>query len=318
MSISIIIIIGFLGFFALYFGGEILVTGTVNTAKKLKIPPHLIAVTVIAFGTSSPELFVSVNAVFKGSPDIAWGNVIGSNIANLLLVIGCASILAPLVSNSTSIKKDLFWMILSTTLFIIAAYSLNGINLIIGVIFIIILFLILLIMSSQIKKNNFVDMQENNPTIVLNYTVSPFIVTIIGILIILIGSELLVFSAKNISNLLSIEESIVGLTIVALGTSLPEVSASIIATKRGHTDIAIGNVIGSNIFNSLGILGAAGIASSPNILLIPKNFLYFDIPILFLVTLLVCFNIIWLKRISRTLGIFYILFYLIYLFIIFK
>ena len=122
MSISIIILIGIFGLFALYYGGELLVTGTVSTAKQLKIPAHLIAVTIVAFGTSSPELFVSVNAVLKGSPDIAWGNVVGSNIANLLLVVGTASLLAPLTSNSNYLNRDLLWMLLSTLLLIFSAF----------------------------------------------------------------------------------------------------------------------------------------------------------------------------------------------------
>ena len=121
-------IIGILGFFGLFYGGNVLVQGTVQTANSLNIPAHLIAITLVALGTSAPELIVSVNAVIKGSPDIAWGNVVGSNIANLLLVIGGASLFITLTDDSKSLRLDIFWMVISTTLIFIFGYFVHGIS----------------------------------------------------------------------------------------------------------------------------------------------------------------------------------------------
>ena len=156
MNDFIYLLLGSLGFVGLFLGGNVLVKGTVQTSNALNIPAHLIAVTIVALGTSAPELVVSVNAVLKGSPDLAWGNVVGSNIANLLLVIGGACLFITLKDNSKSLRLDIFWMLSSTIIIFIFGYCFQNLNPIFGFIFILALLIILVLMALNSEKN------ENN------------------------------------------------------------------------------------------------------------------------------------------------------------
>ena len=314
MSDFIYFALGAFGFIGLFYGGNILVKGTVQTANSLNIPAHLIAITIVALGTSAPELVVSINAVFKGSPDLAWGNVVGSNIANLLLVIGGASLFITLKDESKSLRLDVFWMILSTLIIFIFAYFYQGLSPFIGFLLILFLIFILIFMTMTAEKNEkFHDDNNSN-----NYF-SPVIVglfyTFGGIAIVLISSEMLISSAIKISIGLGIEESLIGVTIVALGTSLPEIAASVAAARKGYADIAIGNVLGSNLFNSLGILGAASIASYPINLQTPSTFLGYDLPIMLFITIILGSYLFYFKRINRKFGPFLLLSYMVYILI---
>ena len=193
-------ILGILGFFGLFYGGNILVQGTVQTANSLNIPAHLIAITLVALGTSAPELIVSVNAVIKGSPDIAWGNVVGSNIANLLLVLGGASLFITLTDNSKSLRLDIFWMVISTILIFVFGYFANGISPAVGLSLVVFLVVILIFMTISSEKK----LAQSNKNIEREGKYfSPLIVglflTFGGIIIVLIASEMLVYSAIEIS-----------------------------------------------------------------------------------------------------------------------
>ena len=307
-------IIGILGFFGLFYGGNVLVQGTIQTANSLNIPAHLIAITLVALGTSAPELIVSVNAVIKGSPDIAWGNVVGSNIANLLLVIGGASLFITLTDNSKSLRLDIFWMVISTTLIFVFGYFVHGISPVFGLSLAIFLVVILIFMtiSSETKHG-----QSNINIKRESKYFSPLIVglflTFGGIIIVLIASEMLVYSAIEISISFGIEESLIGVTIIALGTSLPEISASVAAARKGHPDIAIGNVLGSNLFNSLGIMGASSIASYPLTLQTPQAFITYDLHIMLFFTFVLGGGLFYFKKVNRVFGPILILIYLIYI-----
>ncbi len=312
MSDILYLLLGFLGFIGLFYGGNVLVKGTVQTANVLNIPAHLIAITIVALGTSAPELVVSINAVLKGSPDLAWGNVVGSNIANLLLVIGGASLYITLKDNSKSLRLDIFWMILSTTILFIFGYFFRSLNPIFGFIFILTLITILIIMTFNAEKN-----EHNYDLIYTKSFFSPLFIglclTLGGIIVVLISSEILISSAIKISMSFGIEQSLIGVTIVALGTSLPEISASIAAARNGHTDIAIGNVLGSNLFNSLGILGASSIASYPKNLETPLSFVNYDLPIMLLATLMLGGYLFYFKRVERIFGPLLIILYMLYI-----
>jgi len=306
--------IGILGFFGLFYGGNILVKGTVQTANSLNIPAHLIAITLVALGTSAPELIVSVNAVIKGSPDIAWGNVVGSNIANLLLVLGGASLFITLTDNSSSLRLDIFWMVISTILIFLYGYFANGISPAVGLSLTIFLVVILIFMTISSEKK----LEQSNINIEREGKYfSPLVVglflTFGGIIIVLIASEMLVYSAIEISISFGIEESLIGVTIIALGTSLPEISASVAAARKGHTDIAIGNVLGSNLFNSLGILGASSIASYPLTLQTPQAFITYDLPVMLFFTIILGGGLFYFKKVNRVFGPILIFIYLIYL-----
>ena len=307
-------IMGVLGFFGLAYGGNVLVKGTVQTANSLNIPAHLIAITIVALGTSAPELFVSVVAVIEGSPDIAWGNVVGSNIANLLLVIGGASLFITLTDNSKSLRLDIFWMAFSTILIYLCGYFFDGISNIVGLFLIIFLIFILIFMALNSEKNH----EKPNSEIKKEYNnFSPLIkglfFTFGGIITVLIASAMLVYSANKISISFGIEESLIGVTIVALGTSLPEISASVAAARKGYPDIAIGNVLGSNLFNSLGILGASSIASHPLILQTPQAFINYDLPIMLFCTIILGSCLFYFKKINRVFGPILIFIYMIYI-----
>jgi len=314
MNDFIYLLLGSLGFVGLFLGGNVLVKGTVQTSNALNIPAHLIAVTIVALGTSAPELVVSVNAVLKGSPDLAWGNVVGSNIANLLLVIGGACLFITLKDNSKSLRLDIFWMLSSTIIIFIFGYCFQNLNPIFGFIFILSLLTILILMTLNSEKN-----ENHCHSIKENSFFSPVFLGLVftfgGIIIVLISSEVLISSAINISISFGIEQSLIGVTIVALGTSLPEISASVAAARNGHTDIAIGNVLGSNLFNSLGILGAASIASYPQNLETPLSFINFDLPIMLLATLILGSYLFYFKRIERIFGPVLIILYILYILI---
>jgi len=314
IEIIIIFLIGLISLFGLFWGGDILVNGTVETAKFLRVPPHLIAVTIVALGTSSPELAVSINAVLSQSPDIAWGNVVGSNIANLLLVLGGALLFASLKDDSKSLKIDVFWMTLATVLVFIFGFYYNGINLKVGIFLVLTLVCILIFMALSSEKKNL----PINTNIKKNkFFLTPFQFSLIkisfGIIIILISSEFLIKSATELASFYKIDESLIGVTIVALGTSLPEISASISATRKGYTDIAIGNVLGSNLFNCLGILGASALASYPLRLDTPEAFISFDLPIMLVLTLFIGGILFYFKRINRIVGPFLVVAYIIYI-----
>ena len=314
-TILINIIFCLTGLAGLYFGGEKLVTGAVTTANKLNIRPQLVAITIVALGTSLPELFVSVNAVNQGAQDIAWGNVVGSNISNLFCVLGSAAIISPLLISSRSLKVEVFWLFFSGGVLVFSARMFSSITVLGGALLLILLLGIIFHLSITALKpqksttqGDIDDSWKNSKTWISLLTIC------FGALLLIGSAELVVFSAKKIAEILMIPEAFIGLTIIALGTSLPEVAASIVAVQRGHSDIAIGNVIGSNIFNSLGIIGAAAIASGSQKFMAPENFVRFDILVMFASTLILGVIFLCTKRIERYMGVIFVCTYLVYVF----
>ncbi len=300
----------FLGIVMLIKGGNWAVDGAVYIANRFGISPMVIGFTIIAFGTSLPELVVSVAANLQGSPGIALGNVLGSNIANILLVLGCSSLFITL---STKVNKDLVrdmtLMVLSTIL--LAAFLQYGeISRIAGLLMLFTLGAYIYIQYKTSKPSEF-DCDELEEVFFKNgYFAS--ITLLIGLICIAVGSEFLVKGAKVSAGLMGIPESIIALSIVAFGTSLPELSTSIIAARKNQAGMVIGNIIGSNVFNILMIMGAAA-AVKP---IIQGSFadqlVNFDIWITLIVAV-VCAAVLLLRgRISRVTGFLFFLSYLAY------
>jgi cation:H+ antiporter len=248
-----------LGLVILLVGGKYLVDGASGIASRFGLSPGLIGLTVVAFGTSAPELLVSVNAALKGNSEIALGNVIGSNIANISLVLGISAILYPIVIYKSVLKLDYLATLLSSILFYILAS--NGIISRLEGIF---LFVIMLLLNWYFFRK-ISPSEENNPSEEENQKNKSIIIYIIflllGVLGLYYGSDMFVDSAVEISQVFGVSERVIGITVIAIGTSLPEMVTSIIAALKKKTDIAIGNILGSNIMNILAIIGITSMIS---------------------------------------------------------
>ena len=264
-----------IGFILLVKGADYFVDGSSSIAKKLRIPSLIIGLTIVAFGTSAPEAAVSITASVNGQNGMAIGNVIGSNIFNLLMVIGASGIIKPLLVEKSILSKEFPFVLLTSIILVILSLdsllfnsSINIISRMDGIILLILfaVFLYYLINSAmKNRKENLCDPETsvdidvgNVKAIEKNNTmIKSILISIIGIAAIIFGGNLVVNSASDIASSFGISDQLIGLTIVSIGTSLPEFVTSVVATKKGETEIAIGNIIGSNIFNILLILGLA-------------------------------------------------------------
>lgn len=243
----------FVGLAILVAGGELLVRGASAIARAFHLSPLLIGLTIVGFGTSAPELIVSVQAALAGQPGIAIGNVIGSNIGNILLILGISALIAPLVIPGRKLWRDLGFMLAATaTIWVMLldgqVTRIDGLILLAGLA----AFLIVAFMAGSGQPPE-VGTQTQGP----NW--KPWVMTGAGLVALVIGAGFLVDSATIIARDFGISEAVIGLTIVAVGTSLPELATSVIAAYRKHTDIAVGNIVGSNIFNIFGILGVTAL-----------------------------------------------------------
>ena len=239
-----------LGFVLLIKGGDFLVDGAVAIARRAKLSPMVIGLTIVGFGTSSPELLVSIQAALGGSSGIALGNVVGSNIANIALILGTAAIFRACVVQKLTLKVDMPFLLFISALFVGIAMS-GTISRVAGIIG----FLLLCAFIVWEIKNYPADIQpeeeEKEPMAVWK----ALIVIILSFAALVYGSDKLVEGASNIARALGVSDRIIGLTIVAVGTSLPELFSSVAAARKGQTDMAIGNVVGSAIFNILCVVG---------------------------------------------------------------
>ena len=249
MVLNIILLI--IGFVILIKGADLFVDGASNIALNFKVSKMLIGLTIVAFGTSAPEFAVSVKGLLSGSFDIVLGNVIGSNILNILLILGVAAMIHPLVVKSNTVKKELPITLLITALFaVLLSDNLfdksmsNNFTRGDGIV-LILFFLVFIYYLINLMRNKVEDSTDEK---VLSLPKS-FFYTFIGLVMIIFGSNFVVDSASYLAKAFGVSERIISLTIIALGTSLPELVTSVMATKKGEYDIAIGNAVGSNIFN---------------------------------------------------------------------
>ena len=251
-------IILIIGFFLLIKGADIFVDGGSSIAKKIGIPSVIVGLTIVSLGTSAPEFAVSLISSFNGNNGIAVGNVLGFNLFNTLVVLGGTAIVAPLLIKKSTIKRDYIATLVVTILtcvliFGLAPKSENMLSRISGIILLVVCIVYMFILVKAAKKDSVKD-EENTSEIKMSKNI---LLSLIGVVGIVFGGNLVVDSATNIAYALGMSEKLVGLTIVAVGTSLPELVTSIVAALKGENDIALGNVLGSNIFNLVLILGAS-------------------------------------------------------------
>ena len=289
MSPTILLI---LGLALLFFGGEFLVRGSVAIAFKMRISTLVVGMTIVSFATSAPELFVSLQAVLDGSSNIAFGNVIGSNIANITLVLGVTAVIFRVQISQQTLTLNYPMMLLSSIVFGAVLYFFNGIPVAYGFIFIVMLLLFswLLILTSRkdnlkaaIEDDAFLDEASHNSI----FKSIAFLLA--GIFLLKFGADFLVDSTKMLAKIFGISDRVVAVTVVAIGTSIPELVTSIIAALKKEDNLAIGNLIGSNIFNILAVLGVT--ASVKKINIVDSEILSFDYFWMIAITIVVGFFI---------------------------
>ncbi len=273
-----------LGLLTLVAGAELLVRGASKLALSLGLSPLVVGLTVVSFGTSAPELAVSVQSAWSGRVDIALGNVVGSNIFNALFILGCSAVITPLLVHRQLIRQEVPVMI-GVSLLLWALTADGGISRWDGLLLVVLLSIYTFLIIRQSRGETAAIRQENAESLRVDTQAwdrhwgVQVLLVLVGLSMLVLGAGWLVESAVTMARALGMSELIVGLTIVAAGTSLPEVATSILAAIRGERDIAVGNVVGSNIFNILGVLGiSAGVA--PGDLAVAPSLLAFDLPVM--------------------------------------
>ena len=310
MIINVLLLI--FGFILLIKGADLFVDGASSLAENFKISKILIGLTIVAFGTSAPEFAVSISSLISGSGDIVLGNVIGSNILNILLILGIASQFSPLKVKDNTVKKEIPITILFTTLLTVLLIDNvfdhnigNAFTRSDGVVLLLFFTIFIYYLFGMIKKKESGN-DKSEPKMSLMKSI---LFTIIGIIGIILGSNFVVDSSTYIAAALGVSERMIGLTIIAFGTSLPELVTSVVATKKGELDIAIGNVVGSNIFN-IGIVLGLPVALLGSISNITIN--YIDL-IVMLISSILLFIFSWKKyKISKKAGIVFLILFIVY------
>ena len=313
LSVSLYLIAGLV---LLVAGAEVLVRGAAKLAAQFGIPPLIIGLTVVAFGTSAPETAVSVQAALNGSGDLAIGNVVGSNIANVLFILGLTALIAPLIVSRQLIRLDVPIMIGASLLTFGLAWD-GSLSKLDGAILFtcIIAYTLFLVISSRKDKGSSDD--EFTKEFGLDEPAKPNAwminlgLIIAGLVLLVSGSNFLVEGAVQLARALGLSELVIGLTVVAIGTSLPELATSVMAAIKGERDIAVGNIVGSNIFNLLCVLGLASMVS-PQAINVAANALAFDFPVMIAVAV-ACLPIFFAGyRINRWEGLLFLAYYVVY------
>ena len=295
-----------LGIVLLYYGSESMVKGASSLALSISIRPAIVGLTVVAFATSAPELFVSLIAAHKDSSGISLGNILGSNVANIGLVLGASALIRPLAVDRRLVRREIPYMIGATGLFWLVCLDgqvgrMDGIILLAGLV----VFLILGIMTAR-KSNG----GEKSAPDQGKKKISRFIfLMLIGMAGLLVGANLMVKSAIFIARQIGLSEAFIGLSVVAVGTSLPELATSVVAGARGESDISVGNVIGSNIFNICLVIGTIGLF---NPMAVDQGLMGFEFPAMFLLSLSVFFFSRTHFTISRKKGFFFVLSFFVF------
>ncbi len=268
------------GLVGLYFGAEWLLRGSIALAQKMAIPTLIVSLVIVGFGTSMPELLVSVRAAISGSSDIALGNVVGSNTANILLIIGACAMIFPITQWDKGVKRDTYVMIAAAVL-LLGLAQFPAIGRLAGLIMVAVLlaYVVYAYVNSRGSVEEATDEEVKHETLSNAFTTA---LILGGLVTLFIGAELLVRGATNLARDFGVSEAVIGLTVVAVGTSLPELATGIMSALRKHSDIMIGNIVGSNIFNILFILGVTSVIQP---IVVAPRFASFDIPVMLGVTL---------------------------------
>ena len=268
------------GLVGLYFGAEWLLRGAIAVAQKLAIPTLIVSLVIVGFGTSMPELLVSVRAALTGSSDIALGNVVGSNTANILLIIGACAMIFPITHWDKGVKRDTYVMIAAAVL-LLGLVQFEAIGRIAGLLMVVGLIAYIVYAYVQGKES----MEELADEEVKHETLGTGFMALLiagGLATLFVGAELLVRGATNLARDFGVSEAVIGLTVVAVGTSLPELATGVMSALRKHSDIMIGNIVGSNIFNILFILGVTSVIQP---IAVAPRFGEFDVPVMLGVTI---------------------------------
>lgn len=263
MAGSMHLILAAVGILLLMVGGECLIRGSLAAAQRLGVSPLLAGLLIVGFGTSAPELVVSLDAAFNERPDIALGNVVGSNIANVLLILGVCALIKPIAVQPLALRRDAVAVVAASVMFVLLAgggvfVRADGAMLLAGM-------LAYSLWAYRTERTAVLSAQTATSTTEQEFVVLPgrvsgmALLVASGLLLLIGGSRLLLYGAIGLAETLEVSEALIGLTLVAVGTSLPELTISVLAAIRGHADVAIGNVLGSNIFNLLGILGVSAL-----------------------------------------------------------
>ncbi len=298
------------GLALLILGAEIIIRGSVSFGKKLRVSLFAIGVVIVAGGTSLPELASSIHAVVSNHPDLAVGAVIGSNIANLILVMAATSFLIP-ISKINQNQINQAWINIGLAVILITmSYLIIPFNFVFGILSIGLLFFIMYIQVKQGSLDVSDVKEKGDYSLILS-----IIFIILGIILLIYGSDLFVDSAINIATQLNIPEAIIGISLVAFGTSLPELVVGILSAMRRKVDFALGNVLGSNIYNVLGVLGVSSFFGNFSV---PTVIGSADLLFMLFVTVMILGFMFFLKRIGRTYGSIGLIFYVGYIFYIYS
>tara|TARA_A100000171_G_scaffold2971_1_gene2630 strand:+ start:2434 stop:3378 length:945 start_codon:yes stop_codon:yes gene_type:complete len=309
------ILILVLGLATLIVGGEILVKGSSKLALRFNVSSLVVGLTVVAFGTSAPELLVSLNSALKGAPDFALGNVIGSNISNLALVLGTAALFGFIPIKKDSARRD--WPVTLGASILLYIFAYNGmITSMEGTILVILLVIYLGSLLYTTRKEQIkLDVEEPKDKLEKWGITKDLFQVGLGILCLYFGADWFISGAEEIAVDLGVSQRVIGLTVLALGTSLPELFTSVIAARKGETDLALGNLLGSNIFNILSIIGITSIIKP---LSVNMDILHTDFPWMIGITVLILPLMIIRKRLGMPSGIILIASYLLYVFFLLK
>ncbi|GAB5378392.1 MAG: calcium/sodium antiporter [Acuticoccus sp.] len=298
------------GFIGLLLGGELLVRGAAAIASRLGMSPLVVGVVIVGFGTSMPELVTSVRAALVGAPGIAMGNIVGSNICNILLILGAAALLRPFVTSRAAVLRDGSIVILTAALFAAAAMT-GTIERWMGAAFLVALvFYIAYTLHADRRDASGAAALESagsaeNPAIddIPDTAGTPLWRSLVhlfgGLVVVLLGAEYLVRGAVEVATLANISEEVIGLTLVAIGTSLPELVTSVVAAIRRHSEIALGNVLGSNVYNTIGIGGATAVVSP---IPVSNEMRFFDVPLMVAISILLVVVVATGRKVTRWEG----------------
>ncbi|MEM6850379.1 MAG: calcium/sodium antiporter [Pseudomonadota bacterium] len=276
---TILLIMVAAGLVILLMAGDLLVRGAVGLAALLRIPPLIVGLTIVAFGTSAPELVVTIKAVLSGSSGIAIGNIIGSNIANVLLVLGAPALIYPIRCATEGLDLDATIMLAATAFFSAIAYAVGAIDFKLGLTLLVLIVSFVAYSGLRAARGGASAIVEDPQEIggVPREPMKTAALLVVGLVGLPLGAGLLVDNGGEIARRMAVREELIGLTIVAFGTSLPELSTVVSAALRKQSDVALGNVVGSNIFNLLAVGGAAGVAGGAAFDVMS---LHFDIPVM--------------------------------------
>lgn len=293
----------FLGVALLTAGGEALIRGSLAAANRIGVSPLLSGLVIVGFGTSAPELVVTIDAAVNDRPDIAIGNVVGSNIGNVLLILGLCALIMPMAVRPLALRRDAVTVVAATVLFLILVGG-SALNRVDAVIFLLALlaYLSWAYLTERSSSSPPADLHRAEAEELSKLPQSVFWIVaavLLGLLLLIGGSHVLLIGAVGIANHFGMSEAVIGLTLVAVGTSLPELSISVIAAIRRHADVAVGNILGSNIFNLLGILGVSALLQP---LPVHSRILQFDQWVMFGTALVLVLFLYTGGRLSRVEG----------------